>query len=419
MLEYVIPGRRLALALVMGCFALVVEASAPMTLQTAIQKTLGQNPQLHQFTFTQLKLQAQRESTTLKPAYNLGLEVENFAGSGEMEGADSAEITVALSSVIELGDKQQSRTAVAEARLNRFSLEQQAQTLDVLGALTRAFVHLLATQAEIQLSEEALILSKELLSAVSDRARRGAASDAEVMRTRAMLTQSTIHRDNLRRRFEREQITLIRFWGETSPHFGSVEGELFAFGPSQSFDQLYDRVRASPAMAIFASDLRLRDVEVRLAQTQSRADLSWQLGVRHFEETNDTGLTLGVSIPLFSSSRSRSSVNAALAERNAAEYQQADRSLLLHGQLFNAFSQRQQFIASHDQLRQQVIPQLEEALRITRKAYDRGALSFQDWVAAQRELLTAKQQRIEAATAALINQATIEQLTAEPLTTSR
>lgn len=419
MLEFLLAGRRLLLALVIGCFVLVVEASAPMTLQTAIQKTLRQNPQLHQFTFTELNLQAQRKLTALKPAYSLGVEVENFAGSGEMAGADSAEVTIALSSVIELGGKQRSRTAIADARLSRLTLEQQAQTLDVLGALTRAFVQLLATQAEIQLAEEAQLLSKELLDVVSDRARRGGASDAEVMRTQAMLIQSTMRRDKLRRRFEREQVALSRYWGETSPRFRSVKGELSAFGPSQTFEQLYDRVQASPPMAIFASDLRLREAKVRLAQNQSRADLSWQLGVRHFEETNDTGLTLGISMPLFSSSRSRSTVNAALAERNAVEYRQADRSLLLHEQLFNAFSQRQQFIDSHDQLQHQVIPQLEKALKITRQAYDRGALSFQDWVAVQRELLAAKQQRIEAATAALINQATIEQLTAEPLATSR
>lgn len=390
-----------------------------MTLQTVIQKTLQQNPQLHQFTFTQQRLQAQRQFAALKPVYNLGLEVENFAGSGDVERFNSAEITVALSSVIELGNKQQLRTSVAEARVSRSSLEQQAQTLDVLGAVTQVFVQMLATQAEIRLAEEALALSQELLSAVTDRAQRGAASDAEVKRTQAMVIQSSMQRDNLHRRFEREQIALARFWGETSPQFTSVDGDLFTFGPNQPFEQLYERVLASPAMAIFASDLRLKDAEIRLAQTQSRADLSWQLGVRHFEETSDTGLTLGVSMPLFSSSRSRSSVNVALAERGAAEYRQADRTLLVHQQLFNAFSQRQQFIASHDQLQQQVIPQLEEALRITRKAYDRGALRFQDWVAAQRELLMAKQQRIEAAVAALINQATIEQLTAEPLATLR
>ncbi len=418
-MEYLVPGWRLVLSLVAICFAVAVEASSPMTLQTAIQKTLQHNPQLHQFTFTKKRLLAERKLSALKPAYSLGLEVENFSGSGEVEGLDRAEITVALSSVIELGDKQRSRTSVAQARLNRFALDQQAKTLDVLGALTRTFVQLLATQAEIQLADEALALSKELLSAVSNRAQRGAASDAEVMRTQAMLTQSIMHRDNLRRRLERERVALARFWSERSPQFSFVDGDLFTFGSTQSFEQLYERVQVSPAMMIFASELRLKDAEVQLAKTQSRANLSWQFGVKYLEDSNDTGLTMGVSMPLFSSGRNRSSVNAALSERNAMEFQQADQALLLHEQLFNAFSQRQQFIASHRQLQQQVIPQLEESLQITRKAYDRGALRFQDWVAAQRELITAKQQRIETASAALINQSTIEQLIAEPLAISR
>ena len=53
---------------------------------------------------------------------------------------------------------------------------------------------------------------------------------------------------------------------------------------------------------------------------------------------------------------------------------------------------------------------------ITRDAYDKGRLKYQDWIAAQQELLDAKQQRIETASAALLNQAVIEQLTATALT---
>jgi len=57
-------------------------------------------------------------------------------------------------------------------------------------------------------------------------------------------------------------------------------------------------------------------------------------------------------------------------------------------------------------------------LVLTQDAYEKGRYRYQDWIAAQEELLTAKQQLIEAATAAQLSQALIEQLTAEPLTTN-
>ena len=162
----------------------------------------------------------------------------------------------------------------------------------------------------------------------------------------------------------------------------------------------------------------MKDAEVKLARAQSRVDIGWQLGVRRFEETGDTALVAGISIPLFSGKRNRSSITSALAERNAVDYQQADAMLKLHSRLFTAFSQREENTAAVEQFNAQVLPALEKALALTQQAYENGRYRYQDWIAAQEELLTAKQQRIEAATAAQLNQALIEQLIAEPLGTN-
>ena len=155
---------------------------------------------------------------------------------------------------------------------------------------------------------------------------------------------------------------------------------------------------------------------MRLAQSQNRADLSWQVGVRRYQASDDTGLTFGISVPLFAERRNSAAIEAALAERNNVEYRQQDSLLILHERLFDAYSQRQQFITSHQQLAQYVIPNLEQALDLTRDAYQRGRSNYQDWLNAQQELLQAKRHLLETATAVLLSQATIEQLTAEPVT---
>lgn len=389
---------------------------ATLTLKDAIEKTLLHNPQLHQFHFTRQGLLAQRENSALAPEFHVAMELENFAGSGETADFNRAEIAVALSSVIELGGKQGSRVALADARLSQFEQEKQLQTLDLLGDLTRSFIQLLSTQEELRLAGEAVALSEALFSAVQKRAQRGASSDAETMRAKAMLSQSNMQRESVQYKLERRKVSLARFWGETEFGFSSLSGDLFAFGQSYPFAVLYEKVKQSPALSLLASELRLKDAQVRLAQSQNRADLSWRFGLRHFEDSGDTGITIGLAVPLFAGSRNRGSVSSALAERDSVVYQQADRLLLLHDQLFSAYSLRQQFIEAYLQLKQQVIPDLEKALSITREAFDRGRLKYQDWIAAQQELLNTKQRLIEAATAALLNQAAIEQLTAEPLT---
>jgi cobalt-zinc-cadmium efflux system outer membrane protein len=395
-----------------------VNASTTLTLEDAITRTLKNNPQLYQYRFRQQSLLAQRESSSLSPAMNLGLVVENIAGSGEFNGVDSAETTLALSSVIELGAKARSRVAVIDARTDRLNFERQAATLDVLGELTTTFIRSLSTQENIALAMEAVALSEQMLKTVKQRASKGAAPEAEVMRAKAALTRTSIRLQALRSSFNRQKVTLSSFWGGTNPHFTELSGSLSAFGASDDFASLLQRAKHSPAIAIFTSEARLKDAEVKLAQAQSRVDIGWQLGVRRFEETDDTAFTAGVSIPLFSCKRNRGAVASALAERNAVDYQQADAQLKLHNRLFAAFSQREENKAAVEQFSSHVLPALEQALRLTRQAYENGRYRYQDWIAAQEELLTAKQQHIEAATAAQLNQTLIEQLIAEPLATN-
>ena len=231
-----------------------------------------------------------------------------------------------------------------------------------------------------------------------------------------MVTQSRILRSNILKKLDRQKIALSRYWGETQPVFSNLQGDLFAFGQEKSYQALYEKVKQSPAIDVFASEQRLKEAELRLAKSQNSGDLSWQFGVRRFEETADNALTLGVSIPLFSQSRNTGEVKRVLAERNAVAYKRADALLNLHEQLYTAYSLRQQNIASYEQLTKHVIPDLKKALSLTQFYYERGRLRYQDWVAAQQELLSAKQQMIESASNALLNQAVIEQLTAQPLT---
>ncbi|WP_299127445.1 TolC family protein, partial [uncultured Alcanivorax sp.] len=92
-----------------------------------------------------------------------------------------------------------------------------------------------------------------------------------------------------------------------------------------------------------------------------------------------------------------------------------DTLLRLHSRLFEAYRQRQQNIEAVEQIRGQVLPDLSDALSQTREAYEKGRYSYVEWTAAQRELLSARQALVDAATTALLNQSLIEQLTAQPL----
>lgn len=390
-------------------------AAPTLTLNEALTRTLAHNPHLYQYRFTKEALSAQRQTNALRPAMALELEVENFAGSGSAEGVDTAETTLALSSVIELGGKRQARISFTDAQISRAEWEQQAATLDVLGELTAVYIEGLATQANIRLAKESLALSQALLKTVKTRSARGATPEAEVMRAQAAVAQAEIRLAALEEQLERQKVVLARFWGDTNPSFSTLEGSLFEFGPSQSFEQLYARVKTSPAIEVFASEARIKDTEVALARAGGRGDLTWRAGIKRFEESGDTAFTAGLSIPLFSNKRSSGEVKAALANRNAVDYARKDLLLRLHAQLFEAYSLRRQSIAAASKTQNVAIPALEKALKLTREAYENGRYRYLDLIAAQEELLATKQALIDAAATALISQALIEKLSSEAL----
>jgi cobalt-zinc-cadmium efflux system outer membrane protein len=247
------------------------------------------------------------------------------------------------------------------------------------------------------------------------RSKQGATPEAEVMRAQAAVARAEIRLAALVEQLERQKVQLSRFWGDTSSAFTKLEGSLFEFGPNQSFEQLYARVKTSPAIQIFGSEARIKDAQVTLARAGGRSDLTWRAGIKRFEETGDSAFTAGLSIPLFSNKRSSGEVTAALANRNAVDYAREDLLLRLHAQLFEAYSLRKQSIEAANKTQNVVIPALENALKLTREAYENGRYRYLDLIAAQEELLATKQARIDAASTALISQALIEKLSSEAL----
>jgi cobalt-zinc-cadmium efflux system outer membrane protein len=74
------------------------------------------------------------------PNPELAVELENFAGTGELRGIDALETTLSLSQVIELGDKRSRRVEVAHAaERDIVAAERDVRQLDVIAEVAGAF----------------------------------------------------------------------------------------------------------------------------------------------------------------------------------------------------------------------------------------------------------------------------------------
>lgn len=174
-------------------------------------------------------------------------------------------------------------------------------------------------------------------------------------------------------------------------------------------------IEQGPAIAQLTSEQRIAKAQYQLISSQASSDIEWQLGVRSFASTGDTGLVAAVSMPLGSSKRNRHSMNAQQAKQDELVYQQQHQKLQLQEVLFKAYHLRNNAINAAHTLQQNILPNLQQALALTQQAYESGRYSYRDWLAAQQDLLEANHQLIQTAADAHNQQTMIEQLTGQAL----
>ncbi|MCC6201602.1 MAG: TolC family protein [Gammaproteobacteria bacterium] len=392
------------------------EDAAPLTLRQAIAATLRDNPKLRTFAFAFRAQDARLRQAALRPAPEVSLDVENVLGTGDVQGIDSAEYTVALSQVIELGNKRGARVAVAEIGRQVIDVERQAAQLDVLAEVTRRFIHVAADQEQIALTRRATELARTTVTAVERRVQAATSPDLELYRARAALSRAEIELGHAEHEVQSSRRKLAAMWGDSAATFGPVQVALYALPVVDSYERLAARLANNPDFLRFATEARLRDAEMRLVQAQRRPSLTVTGGVRRIEAVHDQGIVVGVSLPLFSGRQAAPAIAEAEALRGQVDAERDAALIPAQAQVFELSQELHHAIDEVGTLRSDVLPLLEQALKDTEYAYERGRYSYLELVDGQHAFLDAQRALIEAATNAQILQAEIERLTGEPLT---
>lgn len=376
--------------------AVGADADAPeLTLADAVRQALANRPELAAFAFRLREQEAAAAQAALRPAPELEFMLEDVLGTDGHSGFQAANATLQLSQVIELGDKRGGRLAVAEARSQSTGTARAAQQLDVVGDVARHFIEVVRGQSRLALAEEGLRLAEQTQVDVEQRVAAARVPLAEGARASAAVVEAwialddTVHELNIARRH------LAAAMGEPEVRFGEASGDLSTLPEVAPLQELLARLEQSPDLLQFADEARVREAETRLAQLQQRANLRATLGVRRLEQSNDFALVAGISLPLFQARRAAPEVAASRARLAQVATDREAAYLRLQSGLY---AQHQELGHSRElaaKLGQELIPALESALQLTTEAYERGRYSYQELLAAQRELLGARARLLE------------------------
>jgi len=410
---------RAAGACVLACWACACAAadSNAISLREAIGLVTARNPELAAFQQQTTAAREQAAVQALGPPLTLDLQLENFAGSGELSGIDALETTLQLSRLVELGGKAQARRDLGEFEVERLTAEQRSRQADVLAEVAKRFVHVLADQEELKAMQRAAMLAEAASASARSRVEAGAASPVQFSRAEIALARTRIDVEHAEHELLAARVALSTQWREEAPQFGAAEGQLFALKEVEPFEAFARRLQANPELLAFASHDRVAEARTRLAQSQQRPDLNLSFGVRRLEAFDDAAFVAGFSMPLRSARRAQGEIRAAQAERDSLALTREARRLELHATLFGIYQELAHARTEAQALQLRIRPQALDMLRTTEAGYRAGRFSFLELADAQRQLLEIELDAIRAAAEFHTQLIELERLTGQPVTT--
>jgi cobalt-zinc-cadmium efflux system outer membrane protein len=341
----------------------------------------------------------------------VGVEAENFLGSGQVSGIKDLEVTLTLSSVIEMGDKIHARINVSNVKRQMLVAEKQVRTLDILTEVMRRYIDVLAQQETVNAFNDAEQLARYTYQAVTRRVEASASPLLEQKRAEAALAAARLNIETAKLQLQTNIRSLSIMWGEQQPAFSLVQGDLFSLTKSPSFKTLISTLSASPHIELFAKQLHLQAAHLRLANAANRPDVNWTAGVRRINGIDETAFVAGASVPLFTENRNLGNYEAQKARLDQIEQQKQASLRHLYHQVNQALDARNRALLEVSTFQQNIIPPLKESLVLVEKAYSEGRFSYLEWVSTRQELLNAQHALIQSAKQAHKRGADIEAMT--------
>jgi len=390
-----------------------------ITLPQALQRALAANPRLTSAqrdvgVATGLRIQA-----GALPNPDLSFELDNALGSGQHRGLRSAETTLQLSQLVELGGKREARIAAGAAGVSAATWQQRATELEVLSDTAIAFITVVSAQRRIEIFDEQISSLDQFIPLLQKRVQEGASSPAETLRAQVAADLFRVDRERARTQLATVRRDLAILMGEPGPRFGVAIGRLADVGQPPSFQSVTQAIEANPQLMRWTAVTAERNAELILARLKSIPDVHLSAGWRHFQDTNDNAVRLGVSVPLPVFDQNTGNIVAAQEALAKTGAERTVNKLVLISVAGRAYDTLNGALAELKLLRTSVLPNARQAAETIQSGYLQGRFTLLELLDARGSVLQAQLREQEALQTFHIAIATIEGLVGNPFALAR
>jgi cobalt-zinc-cadmium efflux system outer membrane protein len=383
-------------------------ASQELSLQDAVRQALAASPLLKARQAAVDAGSASIRQADIRPNPELGLEVENFTGTGPFTDFGSTEATLTYSQKIERGGKRDARIRLAQSERTLSLAEKSRSAADVALATQRAWIAVAAWNRSVAVAEDRVRLSGELaeiarrrveaardpLSAKLKAENKVAAAQADLVEARRMLEAA---REELGALLDHAALPRVPGQAIRRLHGAGAQGD-------------------SPDLAVREAAIARASRSFELEKARAKQDPTVGVGVRYFGDRDEAAALVSFSMPIALFDTNRGNIDRAMAQRQEAEWMLAEERRRRAASIRQAQAKADAARAQAAALRDDMIPRAEEAARSAQDGYDRGAFDYLDVADAQEALIDLRVREVEALRNLHEAQAAIDRLTGRWLT---
>lgn len=349
--------------------------SEPMSLDEAVRRAVARDPQLQAEQEGVRAAQARVRQAGVRPNPEIGLDVENFAGTGGQRSFSGAELTLGVTQKVELGGKREARIGVAERSVEVAAMTRAELLRDVVTQTAATYAEAASASRTHDSLRDQIDDLERIVGLLKRRAAAGAApladatrAEIDLVRARSELAAAKAQTDAARGRLA----LLVGIAADSLVLPASMPAEDTG---TASYAVLEAGLTRHPRLARLTAIQRERAAQLAAETTLSTPDLTVGVGVRRREGEGDTGFVVSAAMPLQIFDQNAGNIDAAKSElaRSSAELDSARRKLALEFQ--TAYADGNAACDRANRLVQDIVPATRRVLAETETGFSKGRMT--------------------------------------------
>jgi cobalt-zinc-cadmium efflux system outer membrane protein len=377
--------------------------ASTLTLDQALQTAFAGNPDLAAAQWEIAIAEGDRQQAGLIPNPEVSWEAEDTR-------RDSRTTTVMLSQPIELGGKRGARIDVASRAQDAAAIELQRKRNALRADVIQAFTSAQTAQQRSQLSRQSLQLAEHGLRVALGRIEAGKSSPVEG--TRAQVQRSEVRLELSRA--ERDQANayqqLAQVMGAPIPTSTTVQTATQSMPAVPPPTRLLERLNETAELRLATLQIDQREASLGLEKAQRIPDLTVSIGSQYSELERERVNVVGLSMPIPLFNRNQGNVLAAARRTDQARDLRNATELRLRSEIQTTLEQWQTANGEVQAFNQTILPAAQRAVDSATRGFEMGKFGFLDVLDAQRTLISARTQYIQAVAEATDARVRIERI---------